>query len=116
MKLWGKYLFAILSLSLLSYGVSDAVYAAAEPISVTTDKDWYADGAIITISKKELDERLSFLIEKGFISKNEKESEIFYSASRPETSTRTMALSRHNPARAPREQRVPIRHMLGLVP
>ena len=50
MKLWGKYLFAILSLSLLSYGVSDAVYAAAEPISVTTDKDWYSDGAVITIS------------------------------------------------------------------
>ena len=50
MKLWGKCLFAILSLSLLSYGVSDAVYAAAEPISVTTDKDWYSDGAVITIS------------------------------------------------------------------
>jgi hypothetical protein len=50
MKLWGKYLFAILSLSLLSYGVSDAVYAAAEPISVTTDKDLYSDGAVITIS------------------------------------------------------------------
>jgi len=43
-------LFAILSLSLLSYGVSDTVYAAVEPISVTTDKDWYSDGAVITIS------------------------------------------------------------------
>jgi len=50
MKLWGKCLFAILSLSLLSYGVSDTVYAAVEPISVTTDKDWYSDGAVITIS------------------------------------------------------------------
>ena len=50
MKLWGKCLFAILSLSLLSYGISGVAYAAIEPISVTTDKDWYADGAIITIS------------------------------------------------------------------
>jgi len=50
MKLWGKCLFAILSLSLLSYGVSNAAYAAIEPISVTTDKDWYSDGAVITIS------------------------------------------------------------------
>jgi len=50
MKLWVKCLFAILSLSLLSYGVSDTVYAAVEPISVTTDKDWYSDGAVITIS------------------------------------------------------------------
>ena len=41
------------------------------PLSVLTKK--------ITISKEELDERLSFLIEKGFISKNEKENEIFYS-------------------------------------
>ena len=50
MKLWGKCLFTILSLSLLSYGISGVAYAAIEPISVTTDKDWYADGAIITIS------------------------------------------------------------------
>ena len=50
MKLWGKCLFAILSLSLLSYGVSNAAYAAVEPISVTTNKDWYSDGATITIS------------------------------------------------------------------
>ena len=50
MKLWEKCLFAILSLSLLSYGVSDTVYAAVEPISVTTDKDWYSDGAVIIIS------------------------------------------------------------------
>ena len=50
MKLWEKCLFAILSLSLLSYGISDTVYAAVEPISVTTDKDWYSDGAVITIS------------------------------------------------------------------
>lgn len=50
MKLWGKCLFAILSLSLLSYGISGVAYAAIEPISVTTNKDWYADGATITIS------------------------------------------------------------------
>ena len=50
MKLWGKFLFAILSLSLLSYGISGVAYAALEPISVTTNKDWYSDGATITIS------------------------------------------------------------------
>ena len=50
MKLWGKFLFTILSLSLLSYGISGVAYAAIEPISVTTNKDWYADGAVITIS------------------------------------------------------------------
>ena len=50
MKLWGKCLFAILSLSLLSYGISGVAYAAIEPLSVTTDKDWYADGTTITIS------------------------------------------------------------------
>ena len=50
MKLWGKFLFTILSLSLLSYGISGVAYAALEPISVTTNKDWYADGAVITIS------------------------------------------------------------------
>jgi len=33
----------------------------------------------ITVSKEELDEKLSFLIEKGFINKNKKDSEIFYS-------------------------------------
>ena len=50
MKLWGKFLFAILSLSLLSYGISGVAYAALEPISVTTNKDLYSDGATITIS------------------------------------------------------------------
>ena len=33
----------------------------------------------IAISKEKLDEKLSFLIEKGFLTKNEKDSEIFYS-------------------------------------
>ena len=50
MKLWGKCLFAILSLSLLSYGISGAAYAAIEPLSVTTDKEFYVEGATITIS------------------------------------------------------------------
>jgi len=50
MKHSGKLFLAILSLSLLSYGISSAAYAAAEPISVTTNKEWYADGATITIS------------------------------------------------------------------
>ena len=42
-----------------------------KPLSVLTKK--------ITVSKEELNERLSFLIEKGFLSKNEKDNEIFYS-------------------------------------
>ena len=33
----------------------------------------------IAISKEELDEKLSFLIENGFLTKNEKENDIFYS-------------------------------------
>ena len=41
---------AILTLSLLSYGVSGAAFAAVEPISVTTDKGFYTEGATITIS------------------------------------------------------------------
>ena len=41
---------AIVSLSLLSYGISDAVFAASEPISVTTNKEWYGDGSTIIIS------------------------------------------------------------------
>ena len=41
---------AIVTLSLLSSGISSAAFAAAEPISVTTNKEWYADGATITIS------------------------------------------------------------------
>ena len=42
-----------------------------KPLSVLTKK--------ITVSKEELDGKLSFLIEKGFLSKNEKGNEIFYS-------------------------------------
>ena len=41
---------AILTLSLLSYGVSGAAFAAIEPLSVTTNKEFYAEGATITIS------------------------------------------------------------------
>ena len=33
----------------------------------------------IGVSKEELDEKLSYLIEKGFISKNEKNNDVFYS-------------------------------------
>ena len=50
MKLWGKFFLAILSLSLLSYGISGAAYAAVEPLSVTTNKEFYAEGGTITIS------------------------------------------------------------------
>ena len=50
MKLSGKFFLAILSLSLLSYGISGAAYAAAAPISVETNKDFYVEGTTITIS------------------------------------------------------------------
>jgi len=50
MKLWGKFFLAVLTLSLLSYGISDAAFAAAEPLSVTTNKEFYSEGATITIS------------------------------------------------------------------
>jgi len=49
-KYAGKFFITILSLSLLSYGISSAAYAAVEPISVATNKEWYAAGATITIS------------------------------------------------------------------
>ena len=50
MKLWGKFFLAILTLSLLSYGISGAAFAAVEPLSVATDKEFYVEGATITIS------------------------------------------------------------------
>ena len=50
MKLWGKFFLAVLTLSLLSYGVSGAAFAAVEPLSVTTNKEFYTEGATITIS------------------------------------------------------------------
>jgi len=50
MKLWGKFFLAIFALSLLSYGISGAAYAAVEPLSVATNKEFYGEGNIITIS------------------------------------------------------------------
>jgi len=50
MKLWGKFFLAVLTLSLLSYGISGAAYAAVEPLSVTTNKEFYVEGSTITIS------------------------------------------------------------------
>ena len=50
MKLGEKFFLAVLACSLLSYGISGSVYASQEPISVTTNKEWYADGATIIIS------------------------------------------------------------------
>jgi len=50
MKLWGKFFLAVLAFSLLSYGISGAAYAAVEPLSVTTNKEFYAEGSTITIS------------------------------------------------------------------
>jgi len=41
---------AIFALSLLSYGISGAAYAAVEPLSVTTNKEFYGEGNTITIS------------------------------------------------------------------
>jgi len=50
MKLWGKFFLAVFTLSLLSYGISGAAYAAVEPLSVTTNKEFYGEGNTITIS------------------------------------------------------------------
>jgi len=50
MKLWGKFFLAFLSLSLLSYGISDAAYAAIEPLTVHTNKEFYGESNTITIS------------------------------------------------------------------
>ncbi len=50
MKLWGKFFLAILTISLLSYGISGAAYAAVEPLSVHTNKEFYGEGNTITIS------------------------------------------------------------------
>jgi len=50
MKLWGKFFLAVLTLSLLSYGISGAAYAAVEPLSVHTNKEFYVEGAAITIT------------------------------------------------------------------
>ena len=50
MKLWGKFFLPIFALSLLSYGISGAAYAAVEPLSVITNKEFYAEGGTIIIS------------------------------------------------------------------
>ena len=51
MKLWGKFFLSVLSLSLLSYGISGAAYAAVEPLSVATNKEFYTERLhTITIS------------------------------------------------------------------
>ena len=49
MKHLGKFFLAIVTLSLLSSGISSAAFAAAEPISVTTNKEWYGHGSTIII-------------------------------------------------------------------
>jgi len=49
MKLWGKFFLAVLAISLLSYGISGAAYAAVEPLTVLTE-EFYGEGNIITIS------------------------------------------------------------------
>jgi hypothetical protein len=50
MKFCGKFFLAILTISLLSYGISGAAYAAVEPLSVTANKEFYGENNTITIS------------------------------------------------------------------
>ena len=64
MKLWGKSFLAIFALSLLSYGISGAAYAAVEPLSIITE-EFYGEGNTITIS--------------GFVKKEENNGDILYS-------------------------------------
>ena len=53
MKLSGRFLLIILSLSIISYGMSSSVYATSHsiaPISIITDKASYATGDVILLS------------------------------------------------------------------
>ena len=53
MKLSGKFLLIILSLSIISYGMSSSVYASSHsvpPVSISTDKASYATGDAILLS------------------------------------------------------------------
>jgi hypothetical protein len=53
MKLSGKFLLIIISLSIISYGMSSSVYASSHsvpPVSISTDKASYATGDAILLS------------------------------------------------------------------
>ena len=53
MKLSGKFLLIIISLSIISYGMSSSVYASSHsipPVSISTDKASYATGDAIFLS------------------------------------------------------------------
>ena len=53
MKLSGKFLLVILSLSIISYGMSSSVYASSHsipPVSISTDKASYVTGDAILLS------------------------------------------------------------------
>ena len=50
MKLSGRFLLAILCISLFSYGISNVAYGALAPISVETNKEFYVEGSSIIIS------------------------------------------------------------------
>ena len=50
MKQLGRFLLATLCISLFSYGISDAAYAALAPISVETNKEFYVEGSSIIIT------------------------------------------------------------------
>jgi hypothetical protein len=53
MRLTGFLAFALLSISILSYGVSDAAFATSDPnpaLPISTDTEIYSNGAAVTIS------------------------------------------------------------------
>ena len=52
MKLMGFLAFALLSISILSYGLTDATYAQTDglPLSVSSELPSYANGDLIVIS------------------------------------------------------------------
>ena len=50
MKFTGRLILAFLVISLVSYGISGAAYAAVEPLTVTTNKEFYATGGKVIIS------------------------------------------------------------------
>ena len=54
--------------------------AFADKVYMAEEKELINDlSNKLKISKEKLDEKLSFLIEKGFLSKNKKDNKIFYS-------------------------------------
>ena len=53
MKVSGFLAFALLSISILSYGVTDSVFATSDPnpaLSISSNSEIYSNGASVTIS------------------------------------------------------------------